>query len=835
MSRKISLEIISTTILFCCAILIGANQASALGTLSADEEAMFSQNDILFYEPCSTQSTSSTLGGEITISGATAEEKVWSGLASFLTDEQAAGIMGNIAQEDGNYNPLRREVGQSGGLYNRSVQMGLGLVQWSFGRRVNLLNHVKERDSSLIEHFENDSLAQITGDELIKKLGDDIVNKLYQVEIEFLKSEIDKGYKDYYKQTNPEDAAVWFEREFERAGVPNNEYRKKKAREAFDKYAGKTISGSSGSAGDGTGVSCDANFSGSNNINATAVALAWPYGTDKKVFEYTQSNGLQSKAAYNNISKWTGGKATDAFNKAIDEVYPNRKWSQCPRIGASCDVFVGTSVRYSGYDKEWPRGLGDQVEHAKKNPELWEYYPNAHGMDPQPGDVVNTGGHTYIVVQDEKGDFYRAEAGLCHNFGRISRKFNGFESGSRVFRAKKANNSTAGVSVTKGVSASSTSGTISSNSTTGNHDIGASAFYFAWPYGEFQNKMKPESKDAWYKMAKENGVNVKGHVTEGASCVVFVWGTLRYAGLISNFEISERLDNQLEKEPEWQKVAEGSIKEEDLQDGDVLIRRCYRHGKDHYPCHYGIYAEKDGQGYTVEASNPSGCGDSGGCNYAYPHVSRKGVGNGWSEAWRNSNNKHGGSTNCDLCAGQEEGDGSAVGLKEGGMTLAEAKEFIKQYHDAAMGKYYKKNITISFQGATITAVDCPFGVMNNCVAFSQWFINKYTSIGPSWDHTTNGVGLANKLVTEKGLKAGTAPRPYAIFSKAGPSAAGHTGVILGVDTKNKQVVVGEASCSSGQRSLYYEPQAKTYTFNEIKSWNYAYTDDVIKMSEGGGI
>ena len=811
-------------LLIVAGVLAGVGDAMAKSTLTQEEEAMYSQNNILFYEPCSTSSSGQPLGGDISIAGSTAEEKVWSGLASFLSPEQAAGIMGNIAQEDGNYNPLRREVGQSGKLYSRATQMGLGLVQWSFGRRVDLLNYVKSRDSSLIQYFENDSLAQMTGDELIKKLGDDVVNKLYQVEIEYLKQEIDKSYKDYYKQTSPEDAAVWFEVHFERAGVPNNEYRKLKAKEAFDKYAGKTIFGSSGESGEG--VSCDASFTGSKNINGAAVALAWPFGTEKKIFAYKQSNGLRGHSAYNNGARWSGGEATKEFNKAFDDVYPNHEsWGSCPSLGASCDIFVGTSVRYSGYDKKWPRGLEEQLAHAKANPNLWEIIHNAKGTDPQPGDIVNTGSHTYIVVQDEDGVFYRAEAALCRYFGRISKKFNGFESGAIVFRAKKANNSTIGVSVKNGVSASSTTGVIGGNNTTNNRDIGSSAFYFAWSEGKFENHMKPESKDAWYKMVEENlGHSPKNHVEEGASCVVFVWGVLRYAGLIDNFKISERLDEQLEKDPNWSKVIEGDINENNLQDGDVLIRRCSEHGSSNYPCHYGIYAERNGQGYVIQASNPSGCNsDNSGCGYKYPWAT-KGYGGDFSEVWRNSENKKGGST-CDICAGRgnETGD---IALKDGGLTMNEAEKLVNIYKGYAGENNLRGNVAIA--NKYYIKVGCHGNLFLNCPSFVKYFVNRYTTKKWTSGMTGNGRDVYKYLAKDLGLKTGSSPRPYAVFSDDSYSP-GHTGVVLSVDSTKGTMIVGEAACNSGgtTRSAYNLIGAHEVSINKYHL--YTYLDPIINL------
>ena len=179
----------------------------------------------------------------------------------------------------------------------------------------------------------------------------------------------------------------------------------------------------------------------------------------------------------------------------------------------------------------------------------------------------------------------------------------------------------------------------------------------------------------------------------------------------------------------------------------------------------------------------------------------------------------------------EEQDPSSMQLRAGGMNIKEASEFMKTYSDAAMGKYYKVHNSIEFQGAHIHDAGCPYGVMNNCVAFSQWFINKYTTVGPKWNKTTDGWAMVGSLSRTAGLKTGTSPRPYAIFSNKQFSGWGHTGVVLGVDENAKKIVVGEASCSESAGHLYYEPRAKEYSFDYIKKngWSFAYTDDVISM------
>ena len=63
-------------------------------------EDEFSENNIIFYNP---EARNNCPTGNITVTGSTASEKVWSALTSVgFTEEQAAGIMGNMMHEGNN-------------------------------------------------------------------------------------------------------------------------------------------------------------------------------------------------------------------------------------------------------------------------------------------------------------------------------------------------------------------------------------------------------------------------------------------------------------------------------------------------------------------------------------------------------------------------------------------------------------------------------------------------------------------------------------------------------------------------------------------------------------
>ncbi len=149
---------------------------------------------------------------------------------------------------------------------------------------------------------------------------------------------------------------------------------------------------------------------GSEAIAQTAINLAWPYGTAKSVYSYR------------------GGSATPEFKAALDAVFPNRSgWGAKPKVGASCDVFTETCVRYSGYDKSVPRGLTDAFSYYPKHPEKWTKTGISKVKDMQPGDVIlwkksNGTGHACIFVKIN-GVGYLAEAHYnAEEYGCIDKK-----------------------------------------------------------------------------------------------------------------------------------------------------------------------------------------------------------------------------------------------------------------------------------------------------------------------------------------------------------------------------------------------------------------------------
>ena len=160
---------------------------------------------------------------------------------------------------------------------------------------------------------------------------------------------------------------------------------------------------------------------------------------------------------------------------------------------------------------------------------------------------------------------------------------------------------------------------------------------------------------------------------------------------------------------------------------------------------------------------------------------------------------------------------SSGGLVSGGMTLAEAQEFMKYYISKAI-EYQDVHENVFLDGATLYYLDgACFGALTNCVAFSRWFVARYTSLG---DPVTNhGIYLASTLANAYGLEyvAGV-PQVYSVFSTTGYTSAGHTGIILGIDEEAGTVVYGEAACKGGIAGI----KANQAPLSQFTSNNYKY-------------
>ena len=180
--------------------------------------------------------------------------------------------------------------------------------------------------------------------------------------------------------------------------------------------------------------------------------------------------------------------------------------------------------------------------------------------------------------------------------------------------------------------------------------------------------------------------------------------------------------------------------------------------------------------------------------------------------------------------------GGSASLVSGGMTLEEAKEFMRPYAEEAK-KYGKNSGNVKFEGALVHDSGCIGGPLNNCSAFTQWFLNRYTTLGDSGDAGIyQGSQAVKKYLARHSelIDGGKVPRVYAIMSQ-GPYTgsqdgwSNHTTIVLGIDEANNTMIIGEADCSNSFAPRARQVDLKKYTNNPSNYGpTYAYTDNVLK-------
>ena len=170
------------------------------------------------------------------LKGNTAQEQIWNYLHDMgLNDIGAAGVMGNIAQESGYsannlQNSYESKVGNdqqyTQNVDNGSISRdsfandgaGYGIVQFTYHTyKEGLYDMAKQKGSSV-----GDLATQL--EYLSTQLKPELIQKLNSA-------------------GSPEQAAVIFEQDFERAGVPNMSARETAARQAYDQFANRNAMG----------------------------------------------------------------------------------------------------------------------------------------------------------------------------------------------------------------------------------------------------------------------------------------------------------------------------------------------------------------------------------------------------------------------------------------------------------------------------------------------------------------------------------------------------------------------------------------------------------------
>ena len=400
----------------------------AKSSLPARYETEFSQNNIVFYKPGS-NSRGVCGSGDVEISGDTIEEMIWSGLTSFMTEEQAAGVMGNMQSESG-FNPARHEESMLSkypnfDLFSHSdISYGIGLIQWSFGRRINVMNHIQSTGSAYLKYFDDPQKysRKKSGAEFLSIAGKQDTANLVSIELEFLKNELNTkaSYKGIFNTTTVAEATEFFLKHVE---IPANADSKLAGRTAqaqhwYDLFAGKDF-------GDGI-EGCDDELG--NSIAEVAVKLAWPNQDD------TCDDG-------GTTIKWSTNKSNcyDDIKPAYKEAVEKLEGSKSLSYYQDCGHFVSAVIRSSGADPGFPSsGSGTMLNYLSAHTEKWEEVENlGNTSNLQAGDVFVLSGHIMIYTGGVSSFGNNASASQGERTGNMGNIYFSDNRGSyHIFRLK---------------------------------------------------------------------------------------------------------------------------------------------------------------------------------------------------------------------------------------------------------------------------------------------------------------------------------------------------------------------------------------------------------------
>ena len=351
----------------------------------------------------------------------------------------------------------------------------------------------------------------------------------------------------------------------------------------------------------------------------------------------------------------------------------------------------------------------------------------------------------------------------------------------------------------------------------GNMNLNSTAACLAWPLDTDSSKTNYPGgsgseafNDAHKKVTPGSG---DACAARGASCDMFVATVIRWAGYDKDYPLGNVMGQYayVKSHPNLWEVIDWSGDQSKVQAGDVI----WENGGGHT---YIVMQDESGKNWIASASH---CGYFGKIKeWRNPRLPAKII------RAKSAQNSAGGSgaAGCDVCAGQK-GEELAKG---GFQSVKEAEESVmKEYkslsNEKALSQYH-------------IATGCGGVLIKNCPSFVKYFVNKYTS--KTWVGSTgNGSETAGVLAKKFKLQTGKTPKPYAVFStKAGAtmcgnSLCGHTGVVLGVDTTRKKIIIGEAGCSAPVSWIgAHEYDLADYTDG---SYEYTYLDEILKS--GGGL
>jgi len=352
-------------------LLLNSLPSSVFAVPAVDPFTDYMQNNnILFYDP-SGSGACTTVGQKYSkdldlpsLTGNDNAEKIWNFLIDEgLSDEQAAGIMGNIHQESG-YDPNLQE----------GNGIGYGIVQWSYDRRTAL------QDAADLANVPVSDLGFQLGYMMYELKTMPLINwrNLFERYNAWSKDNLWDLIKE---QDTIEDSVIVFHDGFERSGDYDSpvykgiQHRVDFAEQAYEKFSGKSASGGSASS-----ANCQTqSAAGSGDLQALVLEYAWP--------NYHPAQWLEMMPAYAAAVK----KGQQDGKNVGGGIYP----------GIDCAGFVNLLITDSGFEPSYNydgkgndnAGATGEAQHRTWMKENWTYIgrggsPEVDVAKLQPGDVA---------------------------------------------------------------------------------------------------------------------------------------------------------------------------------------------------------------------------------------------------------------------------------------------------------------------------------------------------------------------------------------------------------------------------------------------------------------
>ena len=510
----------------------------------------------------------------------------------------------------------------------------------------------------------------------------------------------------------------------------------------------------------------------------TAKKLSWPEADMQKGLDSIGTDAYNEAAKRQGGSFLEGGTPTYSCSRAVSLFILES--------GADPDFASKTQLANGQHNHMWSKDLVEYFESSSN----WEKVSNYDGQGYEklmPGDVLyeSEGSHVFMYV----GDGYVAEAGnydtftvapVLHkwtNYYDLGQGHAFFNNGKVAYRLKVPAASSKASGNDKGTS---------TNNSSSNNIIADTAIKFAWPEGEDDTRAPNAAYSAALSQYNIASMSPDHNWQIGKSCNAYVQTVMLATGIDNNFKAGfDVFLDYVGSNPDYTEV-----KLEEAQSGDIRILynqlSSFTSGGGHIEI---VVADSAGNLKIASASSGERYGGISGyyeksSNYSTIRVFR--------------NTKAGGvaGKTGSTCSKEEKQNGS---LKEGGYQSAEeARAALKSVYD---------NDDVS----DLNIINTPTGDKHdNCVAFSTWFMARYTSLyDPSISN--DGAYLAhdwyNFFKNKYDITTSDKPIVYSLasWSKVIPgltNSGNHTGIVVGIN--GNKVIVAQAGWKVAGGSYFTE-------------------------------